>query len=241
MKIKGDLHIHSALSPCGDLEMSPSSIVKKALEIKLNLISVTDHNSVHNSISTGTLAKRMGLHFIYGIEVQTEEEVHILCYFEKKEEVENFYQEFYQFLPNTPNNPDFFGDQVVVDHDDNILRFEEKLLMNSVSLSIPQLVKLTNKHNGFIVPAHIESDSFGLMYNLGFLPMELKNNLLEVSYNASLEKTTQTHPGLNDKRFISNSDAHYLRDIGRAYTEYDINSYDINSLFSCKKIKIIRR
>ena len=52
MKIATDLHIHSTLSPCASLEMSPAAIVRRARELALDVIAVTDHNSVDNGFST---------------------------------------------------------------------------------------------------------------------------------------------------------------------------------------------
>lgn len=241
MKIRCDLHIHSALSPCGSLEMSPEAIVKKALNLGLDCISVTDHNAVYNSLSACRAAKKAGLGCIPGIEVQTEEEVHILCYFREVSSIEKFYTELYTFLPDMPNNPDYFGDQVFVDEDSEIRGFEERLLLNSVMLSVPDLVEMAKRYAGFVVPAHIESDKFGLMYNLGFLPQELSDCNLEISYNAVMNEVLKTYPLLGDYTFISNSDAHYLSDIGRAYTEYTVNSRNMEDLFTGNNTKIIRR
>lgn len=40
-----DLHIHTCLSPCGSLEMSPSEIVRRSLAKGLDAIAITDHNT----------------------------------------------------------------------------------------------------------------------------------------------------------------------------------------------------
>ena len=42
---KADLHIHTVLSPCGDLEMSPTAIVDRALSRGLDMIAISDHNT----------------------------------------------------------------------------------------------------------------------------------------------------------------------------------------------------
>jgi len=141
MKIKADLHIHSTLSPCGSLDMSPNAIVQRALSLSLDAIAVTDHNSVQNSFYAAEAGKRHGLYFFYGLEAQTAEEAHVLCLFEDRHRTEKFYADIYPSLPDIKNNPDYFGDQVIVDEHDNIIGFEEKLLLNSLNLSISELME----------------------------------------------------------------------------------------------------
>ena len=44
MLIRADLHIHTVLSPCAEVEMIPPLIVERALAEHLDLIAITDHN-----------------------------------------------------------------------------------------------------------------------------------------------------------------------------------------------------
>ena len=224
MKISADLHIHSTLSPCGSLEMSPRAIVNRAKELNLDVIAITDHNSVENSFYAASIGKKLGIKVVFGMEAQTAEDVHILCYFGIKRDSEKFYSDIYNYLPVIKNNPEYFGDQIVVDENDNIVRIEEKLLLNSLDLSISELVDRVRSCNGYVVPAHIESEQFGLMINLGFVPEELNNCMFEISYNANRENILDKYPELGNFNLISNSDAHYIRDIGRAYTIYDVKT-----------------
>lgn len=230
MKIRADLHIHSVLSPCGSLEMAPSAIVKQAKTVGLDLIAVADHNSIENSIYTVEAGKREGLHVIYGMEAQTIEEVHILCLFDQRPQIEKFYAKVYPFLPDMPNNPDFFGDQVVVNEEDDVLRFENKLLLNSLELSIGELLEHVYTEGGTAIPAHVESEKFGLMMNMGMIPEELRGSLFEISYNADPEHVIAMHPDLTGGKFITNSDAHYLKDIGRGCTVYTARSANLAGL-----------
>ena len=43
-----DLHMHSVLSPCGDLGMTPNNIVGMALLKEVDYIALTDHNTAKN-------------------------------------------------------------------------------------------------------------------------------------------------------------------------------------------------
>ena len=91
MKVYYDLHIHSALSPCGDDDMTPNNIVNMAKLSGLDIIAVTDHNSVGNCASALAVGKEVGLTVLCGMELETSEEVHMLSLFpsiEKAEEME---------------------------------------------------------------------------------------------------------------------------------------------------------
>jgi len=133
-----DLHIHSCLSPCGSLRMSPRAIVDAAVESGVDLIALTDHNTCAMGPIVAHTAEKAGLAFLYGIELQTSEEVHLLAYFDDGEACRALSEEVYAHLPDVKNDPRYFGDQVVVDEQENIVRTEEKLLLNSITLSLEE-------------------------------------------------------------------------------------------------------
>lgn len=41
----GDFHVHTLLSPCAEIEMTPHHIVMQAAEYGIQLLAVTDHNA----------------------------------------------------------------------------------------------------------------------------------------------------------------------------------------------------
>lgn len=221
MKIAADLHIHSTLSPCASLEMSPAAIVRRARELALDLIAVTDHNSMENSFVTASLGAKMGLRVLFGMEAQTSEDVHFLCLFEDRKQAESFNVRIYDHLPDVKNEPEYFGEQVVVDEEDNIVRFEDKLLLNALTISIPELLELVRFHEGVVIPTHVEAPPFGLLVNLGLVPGELEQAVLEISCAVQKDKAVKMFPDLEHFPLISNSDAHFLKDIGRAYTIFN--------------------
>jgi PHP family Zn ribbon phosphoesterase len=219
-RIKADLHIHSVLSPCGSLDMSPRTIVERALEIGLDLIAVADHNSMANAFHIGPLAQKRGLGFLYALEAQSIEEVHVLGYFATSNQAEAFMADLDPFIPNMPNNPDFFGDQLIVDADDEILGCEERQLISSLNLDIDQLTGLIQAHAGVAVPAHVNADQYGIYRHLGFLPPCLAQGPLEIDYRTPAADVLRLDPTLDPRRFICSSDAHYPRDIGRGQTHF---------------------
>ena len=227
MKITADLHIHSALSPCASLEMSPTAIVRRAREAGLDLIAITDHNSMENGFIAATLGEKSGIKVLFGMEAQTREDVHLLCLFEDRLQAEGFNERIYSLLPDVPNNPDYFGDQVVVDEQENIVRYEEKLLLNALAISVPDLVELARFHDGIVVPAHVEAPPYGLLVNLGMVPAELEGSPLEIACDSPRESVLRAFPALVRYPLLRNSDAHFLKDIGRARTIFSATSLSL--------------
>lgn len=224
MRISADLHVHSTLSPCASLEMSPAAIVTRARAAGLDLIAVTDHNSVDNGFIAAGLGEKAGVKVLCGMEAQSREDVHLLCLFDDRLQAQRFHERIYERLPDVANNPDYFGDQVVVDEQDNIVRHEPRLLLNALDLSIAELLELVRCHGGALIPAHVEEAPYGLLVNLGLIPDELAGAVLEISCASSAEQALAAFPGLLGHPLISNSDAHYLKDIGRARTVYEAAS-----------------
>ncbi len=244
MRISADLHIHTTLSTCGSLDMSPSAIIKRVKELSLDVIAITDHNSVENGFYVAEIGEKEGIKVIYGMEAQTIEEVHLLCYFDNGKDIERFYSDIYDYLPDFKNDPEYFGDQVVVDSKNNIIREEEKLLLNSLNLNVEELFEKVKYYNGFLIPAHIEREQFGLLVNLGFIPESLKSSVLEISYKAELKEIFTFYPFLRKYSLISNSDAHYIEDIARAYTIYEVREKSIKEIYLAAlkgDYKVIRR
>src|SRR6056297_265164 len=76
-----DFHIHSCLSPCADITMTPNQVAKKLMENHIDWAAITDHNSTGNLKSFERVFKQSGVAFLPGIEIQTVEDIHVLGYF----------------------------------------------------------------------------------------------------------------------------------------------------------------
>jgi PHP family Zn ribbon phosphoesterase len=207
-----DLHIHSVLSPCADIMMTPGNIIKKAIEKGIDIISITDHNSMKNVKSAREIAAGKKIKIMPGIEVQSKEDIHLLSYFENLKNLNSYYEKIYDGLSNIKNDEEKFGYQIIVDKNDQFIDKEEKLLMNSTSYSLNELVNLTNKFNGIAVPSHADR-SFGLIKNLGFIPEELNIKYMELNFNKSITEYYEQYPYLKNFKLINNSDSHYLNQI----------------------------
>lgn len=216
-----DLHIHSTLSPCGSLEMSPINIITKAKEVGLHVISITDHNMVENCLYANELGKKLGITVLFGMELQTLEEIHLLAFFDTYNLALAFQEKIYGLLPDIQNDADYFGDQVVVNEENEIIRFENRLLLNSAQISITDATAWIKNHGGIAIPSHIDSPTFSIISQLGYIPDDLPFDALEVR---NKEKATELLPLImrKDIPFVSFSDAHYLVDIGKRRIELDL-------------------
>ena len=180
-----DFHIHSALSPCGDDDMTPNNIVNMAAISGLDVIAVSDHNSIGNASSVIKAGKKCGIKVIPGMEVETEEEVHILTLYPDIKSAKYVADFVYDKLPDIENRPEIFGNQYLMDEDDNILGTEKKLLLSPTAISLNKLFDIVTDAGGLFIPAHVDRHSYSILTNLGFIPDDLNIKYIEISKNTS--------------------------------------------------------
>ena len=142
VELFSDLHIHSCLSPCANDDMTPANICGMAALKGLQMIAVTDHNTARNLPTVKKCCDAYGLLMIPGMEITTKEEVHLLGYFETVEEAMEFSEFLRIHLPKQKNRPAFFGNQLVMDEDDNVIAEEDALLIGATDLSLAELTRL---------------------------------------------------------------------------------------------------
>ena len=208
-----DLHIHTVLSPCGEVEMIPPLIVERALELGLSLIAITDHNSAENVAAVMGAAEGTNLTVLPGMEVETEEEVHILCLFGTLEQVLTMQGRVYNHLPSLKNKEDVFGPQFVVDATGEFIAYNERLLLTATSLSVEEVVDRVNELDGICIPAHVDRPSYSLLANLGFIPPHLNFPALEITPRAEPAELLEQFPDLAGHTLIVGGDAHCLSEI----------------------------
>lgn len=218
MKIfSADLHIHTVLSPCGDLDMSPVRIISEAAGKGLDIIAVTDHNHTGHARLTREIGARKGVWVVYGAEVNTREEVHCLTFFDTDQQLVLFQEQLDRFQPLMPNDPGLFGAQLIVDEQEHILREVERSLYPGLELGISDLADLVHELGGLFVPAHVDRPMNGLYAQLGFFPDQLDADAVEIHRKADPEEMRSRYPELKRFQLMKNSDAHYPGDIGRSY------------------------
>ncbi len=232
MLVRADLHIHSCVSPCASLEMSPAAIAEKAKEKGLDLVALTDHNTALNCPAFKVNCAQQGLWSLYGMEVTSSEEAHLVCLFEDVETALEFSEFVYKYMPDVENKPEVFGDQVYVDENEEILGEVEKYLGNASGLSIDDVREEVFFRNGLFIPAHVDKPVFSIVSQLGFLP-DADYTAIEV-FNPVNAKDYAKYP------VISDSDAHYLDDVAKKQLYIDVEEKSFAALRdSLQKNRII--
>ncbi|MDO9257782.1 MAG: PHP domain-containing protein [Bacteroidales bacterium] len=227
---RADLHIHTVLSPCGDLEMSPANIITKALEKGLDIIGITDHNSTRHCKLIRKLAEAAGIFVLMGAEVTTREEVHCLTFFENDDQLSEFQLYLEKHLPPIPNNTEKFGYQVVVDEDEQIIDEIEFLLLTALDQSIEQIEQKVHALGGIFIPAHIDRQSYSIISQLGFIPADLMIDGIEISANCSVQSIVPFLGKKSESTIIRNSDAHYVENIGQAFSTFEMAHRTFNEV-----------
>lgn len=203
---RADFHIHSCLSPCADLTMTPNQVVKKLLENHIDWAAVTDHNSTRNLESFEKVFKESGVAFLPGIEIQTVEDIHILGYFSDTEAAQKVGLEVERALPDITLDPEKNGYQLLADENDDFQDIVLKPFGFPTSLTLDQATGLILKHNGFPVYAHVDK-AMGVIIQLGFIPEEPAGMVCEL-YMPS--KYDQYASQLSSRTVFSSSDSHNL-------------------------------
>lgn len=193
--------------------MLPPLIIEAALEKGINLIAITDHNATGNIEAVIKAAQGSGITVLPGMEVQTREEVHSLCLFNTLDQAEQFQQEVDRHLPPFKNNAEFFGVQLVVDQEGELIKDDDRLLISSITLSIEQASEVVHRIGGLFIPAHVNRKTFSLLENLGFMPADLSVDALEISRHISLAEASKKFPQIAGYPLIQSGDAHRLEEI----------------------------
>lgn len=224
-----DFHIHTCLSPCADLDMHPSALVEKALEAKLDLIAVCDHNSSENVPFVIKAASGKALSVLPGMEITTSEEVHVLGIFDSFENLSGIQDIVYRHL-HGKNDEKLFGVQAIVNEKGEVEGINEKLLIGATDLSLDKLVEHIHEFNGLAIAAHIDRESFSVLSQLGFINEKIKFDALEITPATGIAGARNTYSDLNNRSFIVSSDAHFLKDIGTAETKIVLREASVAEL-----------
>lgn len=230
MVLYADLHIHTALSPCGDEDMTPNNIVNMAKLKGLDVIGITDHNSAENTAACVEAGREAGITVIPGMELQTREDVHVVCLFNSINGARRFQDYVYRYLPDMKNNERIFGEQLILDPRDNILGRIDRLLLTSADISFDEAFLEVQRLGGVFIPAHIDKDANGIIANLGFIPEYLDIRTLEYRSREKIDLFIKNRLISNKYNFIKSSDAHYLQDILEEENPLECKSNDIISI-----------
>jgi PHP family Zn ribbon phosphoesterase len=200
---RADLHVHTVLSPCAEIEMIPPLIVQEAIERQIDLIAITDHNASANVAAVQKAAQGSGLVVLPGMEVQTCEDVHLLTLFESLAALEEWQSRVDAALPDLPNRTRFFGEQFIVDETGEFIRNEGRLLLTATRFSIDEIFECVNTLGGIVIPAHVERTSYGLLPTLGLISDQWHLPALEISRHTTPERAAAIFPAVRNSHPIS--------------------------------------
>lgn len=218
-RFKADLHIHTCLSPCGDLSMSPQKITENVLRQQISIIAICDHNSAENVQPVMSAAQGKHVVVLPGMEVCSQEEIHVLAIFDKLEAALELQELVYAHLPGK-NHPEVFGLQVVANERDEVVGFQDRLLIGATKLTIERVVNEIHRLGGLAVASHVDREAYSVIGQLGFVPESVRFDALELSVNISDEQARTRFSGYQRLPLIRNSDAHFIQDIGANASEY---------------------
>ena len=222
-EFRGDLHIHTCLSPCGDLDMHPRAIVDRALAVGLDIIAVCDHNASENVRHVVKAVGERPLAVIGGMEITSAEEVHVLALFDSLDDLDRMQAIVYESLIGL-NDERLFGIQAIVNERGEVEGFNERLLIGATQIPLPELVGRIHEFGGLAVASHIDRESFSVISQLGFIDAASGFDALEVSRVLGIAAARLKFPQHLDYPFITSSDAHFIDEIGTAATRMCLES-----------------
>lgn len=213
-----DLHIHTCLSPCAELDMHPQALVQKALDKKLDMIAISDHNASANVPYVIAAAAGKNIQIIPAMEITTSEEVHLLALFESLSDLLKLQIVIDQHLFGE-NDENRFGVQAIVNELGEVEGLNNQLLIGATDLSIDSIIDTIHQLKGLAIPAHIDRESFSVLSQLGFIDDHSRFDALEISKLTGMEQGRIQYHNLSRYPFLTSSDAHFIKDIGTSTTK----------------------
>ncbi|MBO4886768.1 MAG: PHP domain-containing protein [Firmicutes bacterium] len=223
-----DFHVHSCLSPCGDNDNTPNNLAGMASLNGVTLMALTDHNSSRNCPAFFKAARRYGIVPVAGMELTTAEDIHVVCLFETLEEALAFNDEVDEKRIRIKNREEVFGEQLILDENDEIIGREEDLLINATMIPLDEVPAMVAKYRGICYPAHIDRQANGAISILGDFPHYVGFRMAELNDAANKETYVEKY-GLQNLKIMVSSDAHYLDQLREDNDYFDIDDEPYSS------------
>lgn len=231
-----DLHIHSCLSPCADNDMTPANIAGTATLAGIQIMALTDHNSVKNCPAFFKACKKYGVIPVAGMELTTAEDIHVVCLFEQLENALAFGDEVDSRRIKIPNRVDIFGDQLIMDDEENVVGTDDFMLPNATEITVEEAPDIVKKYGGICYPAHIDRQANGIIAILGTFPETPFFGCAELHDKEKIASHLEKYPVLENKQIVISSDAHYLWDIRDADAYFDLDDEPYSSALVRKRL-----
>ncbi|MGI6605883.1 MAG: PHP domain-containing protein [Peptococcia bacterium] len=208
-----DLHIHTLLSPCADNEMLPSFVIGRAKELGLEVLAITDHNTVENAAAFIEKGEELGIKVFPGMELQTKEDIHLVCLFEELTAAQKWQEQVYQKLPPLPNKREALGEQWLVDRDDQIRGELDKLLLVGTDFTLEEAIESVHLLKGICIASHLDRQAFSLWGYLGTIPPGILLDGVELTVHLPRNEAQMAKIKEEGYDYVVSSDAHYLTDL----------------------------
>ncbi|MEG2119476.1 MAG: histidinol-phosphatase [Pseudoflavonifractor sp.] len=233
MKLFYDLHLHSCLSPCGGDDMTPYNLAAMCALAGLQVVALTDHNTIGNCEAFCRAAEGFSLLALPGMELCTAEEVHVICLFPTLAAAAAFSANLDRVTSWGQNDVPIFGRQVLMDWGDGVLGEDPRLLAGASGMGIYDVVPAVTALGGFCYPAHLDRDSFSLLSNLGLWDPEMGFTMAEGSLRCPPDFWQRSD--LFGVGHLTGSDAHYLHQIPDAVHQLDVSVKTPEGVLACLK------
>ena len=230
MKYYYDLHLHSCLSPCGDMDMTPNNITGMAALLGLQIIALTDHNTSLNCEATIAAGKRNGVVVVPGMELTTSEDIHAVCLFPSLEKALDWSAYVDAHRIKVRNRPDIYGRQVIMNELDEEIGEVEHLLLPATEISIMNAYRTVKDFGGICYPAHIDRDSLSILSVLGEIDESCGFVTAELADKGRLAQLRLLHPILDTINIVTSSDAHYLENMRDAENRIELEELSAECL-----------
>ncbi len=235
-----DLHIHTCLSPCAELDMTPRRIIDAAIKKGLDIIAISDHNSAENIEAAMKIAGNTDITVLPAMEITSYEEAHVLAIFRSSEDALKMQEIVYAALPDYIDQPEsskLHGYQLVVNENDEIMEFNRRFFFGATSLSVKNIVDTVHNIGGIAVASHIDRESFSVISQLGIISEDMEFDAIEISRNTGRERAEARFREYAYLPFIASSDAHHLNDVGRRTTAFFLEEISFDEIMAALKGK----
>ncbi|WP_405381694.1 PHP domain-containing protein [Phascolarctobacterium sp.] len=213
LQVLADFHVHTLLSPCAEVEMTPHHILLRAAEFGIGAVAITDHNASANVAAAMELSEKYGVKVFPGMEVECAEEAHLVVLFDTLEQLASWQAVVDKHMNGMMNDADKFGAQYVVDAEDELVQVEERMLLAPLSLTAAQVVEHVTALGGLVLAAHVDKPAYSLVGQLGFIEPDSGLAAAEISttgWRNGCQARWQRLTGFLP--FVTDSDAHNILD-----------------------------
>jgi len=110
------------------------------------------------------------------------------------------------------NRVDVYGEQYIMDGNDEVVGTDPYLLSNATTISVDECPALAEKFSGICYPAHVDRQANGIIATLGTFPDIKGFKCCEFHDADKVEEYLSNYP-IGDRHIVVSSDAHFLWDM----------------------------